>query len=276
MKPLIFSLAAMIILMSSAKVWSQISTIDQGLKNKLQLYWGYHLTKSHDLIFSPMIYSGNTAVALSLEYERGTPHGLHQIRLAYDKTNVSGTPLISWEAFEGTRMRQPGEALQLNISYAYLHQFFSSEDFQFYLGGLLEARIHHTSYYLGISEEEGYVLSNSLNTSLQVDYRLNEKNTVRASFYIPVLSWISRPEYAIVDNEEIQHEGSDLAFVYQQGKLASWGTYRALNCALAFTHSVSSAVNLSFRYQLDYFRYTEPLKASVLRNYWDVGVGFNF
>lgn len=259
--------------------WGQIDapSLMEGKKgNRINFLWGYHLTKSQDLIFSPMTYEGNTGSALGLEYERDGQRGLHQFRLAFDKTQVSGTPLINWEAFDGTRTRKPGEALQINISYGYMHALSTSENFTFYMGGLLEAKIHHTTYHFGISEEEGYVLANSLNSWMRADYRINQKNTLQASLFLPLVSWISRPDYAIVNNEEILHEGSDLAFVYQKGALASWGAYRAINFSLVYERAISAAVSLQLRYQVDYLRYEEPLVINVLKNNFDVGIGVDF
>ena len=240
-------------------------------KNKITLFTGYHFSKSQDLIFSDMIYKGHSGSTIGLEYERITRKGIHWIRGAFDKANVESTKLISFEGFEGTQSRQASDALQANISYGYGRLLTSSEAFRFYLGGMLETKVHLTNYQFGLSENDGYLIANSVNAWLRTEYQLDEKNSVQAALYFPLLSWIGRSEYSIVDNEEIQYEGSDFGFIYKKAELNSWSSYKAWNMAFSFSHTFSPALGFNIRYQLDYLRHTDPLAISVLKNHFDLG-----
>ncbi len=245
-------------------------------KNSISVLLGLHFNRSQDLVFSPNIYQGSAVPALSLVYERQAKNGKHRILLAYDNIEVIGPDLISFDLFGETRTRIPSQASQINIHYGYAHRMSKNEKLQFYLGGILEAKIHLTNYEFGVSDDEGYIFANSLHAWVAATYHVNEKSSFQAELFSPVISLVSRPEYAIVDNEEIQHDGSDIGFLYQKGELASFDKYKAINFSIGYTYELSSFTHLKLGYRLDYLRYTDPLPISVLKNNFDFGLSFNF
>ena len=245
-------------------------------RNAIGIYWGFHSNWSQDLVFSPMIYKGNSFTNLQLQYQRNTAKGLHRIGLAFDKMEASSTNLIQFTSFNETISRIPSEILQVNINYGYAREITTGKKLNIHLGALLETKLHLTKYNFGVSDDEGYILMNSLKPWLMAAYDLDVKNGIQVELLFPILSFVSRPEYAIVDNNEIQNEGSDLAFLYQKGELASFGALLAKRIALSYTRTLSPRTQFSFGYTLDYLKYKKPEAIRVLKNNFDAGLTFSF
>ena len=242
----------------------------------ISFFAGYHSQKNQDLIFSPLIYQGSSINALSVWYERKGSKGYHRLSISYDKIDVKAADLITFTDFNRSFSRIPSEAKELSILYGYAHTLKDQGRLTLQAGALLETNIYFTQYNMGLSEEEGYLLPTSLQPWFLLQYELNSKSVLEWEVYVPVLSWISRPEYAIVDNEEIQYEGSDLSFVYGKGKLTSFNHFRALNLVGSYTRQLSSRLGLRLRYRLNYSRHSDPLTISVLKHHVDLGLSCNF
>ncbi len=245
-------------------------------RNQLQLSLGYHHNQSQDLVYSPMIYRGGSATALGLTYRRSTAKGLHQFRAAFDQTEVTSTDLISFEVGPQTRTRIPSQALYVSAAYGYAHNIISNNRLELFLGALLEARIHLTGYEFGVSDDDGYMIANTLNPWLRGTYQWSEKAQLEAEVYLPLLAWVSRPDYAIVDNEAIQHDGSDLSYLYPNGELTSWNAYRAINVSLFYNWRFSPGFQAGIGYRMDLQQMKNPLPINVLKSQVDLGFSFFF
>lgn len=276
MKPILLSPLFFIFILALSYLRPLAAQTIKADKNRLSVHFGYHVNRSQDLVFSPMIYEGSSAGVLGLSYQRLSERGFHRLEFGYDNVEVRSTEPVHFTVFGERIDRRLSKALQMSINYGYARSIKSGEKVHFYAGGLLETKIHLTRYHFGVSEDEGYVFANSLNPWLGGEYRLGGKSFIQAEIHLPLLSWISRSEYAIVDNEEIQYEGSDVAFLYVKGELASLGTHQALNASLSYRLQFASAMCFNFTYRFDYLRFKKPLPIAVLKNNFDFGLSFNF
>jgi len=254
-----------------------IDTQKQVNKNKLTFYGGFHYTKSQDLVYSPLIYKGGGGNAFGLRYERFSRRGFHQLNIAYDHISVASTaPPVSFDLFGKTITRIDSRAKQFYINYGYVEQLNRTSKFAFYLGGLLEAKINLLDYQFGLNDEIGYSLIHSISPWVVSKFSISLKQYLQVEVHFPLLAYSARPDYSIVDNEEIQHEGSDFTFLYNKGTFASINTFQAIHFSLAYHREISSLIHLNFNYDLGYLKYKKPATTTILKNNFDIGIAFNF
>jgi hypothetical protein len=245
-------------------------------KNSFNFYFGLHISKSQDLVYSPIIYNGNGLSAINIMYERFNKRGVHSVNIEYDNIETNSTQSITYDEFGTLITRQPSNAIQLAASYGYAVQLKQNKKTRIYLGGVAEIKIHSTEYNFTSSSIDGHIFSNSLHSWFNGTYNLTSKSFITLDAKAPLVSIVARPTYAIVDNKSIQHDGSDIGFFYQTSKLASIGSYQALNLAITFSTQLSRLTSFNFRYRFDYLRFNKPLPISVLKNNFDLGLTFKF
>ena len=241
-------------------------------KNTIYLYTGVHLSKTQDLVFSPLIYSGGAINTLGLGYERRSQKGYFQFSFNYDRVKVKPQERISSPAFGD---RAPSNALQLDLNFAYSRQLMAGPKLKMMVGGLFQIRFQDTKYQFGLNDQYSYFFENSLNPMLLVDYQLKSKSRLQANFHFPLVSFNARPEYAIVDNRSIQGEDG-IGYLYKRGSWASLGSYQAFNLSLSYIKTFSSSFEGFVRYQLNFRRFTQPQTIRVLKNNFDLGLSFRF
>lgn len=245
-------------------------------KNTITLVLGYHHNKSQDLIFSPLIYSGGSLGRISLGYDRITKKGRHNFVIDFDQAEVeSSAPLLTFNA-GGEITRSASSATFLNIRYGYLHGVWSNNNFDISVGGLLDTQFHLLEYQFALNEDEGYVFTHSASFQAAARWTLSERQFVRVATSFPVLSFVARPTYAIVDNEEIQFDGSDVAFLYKRGAFEGPFGFIKIQMKLDYVRSLSPGVDFLAGYEFRYLRYSDPLAISVVKNGINVGLNFKF
>ena len=249
---------------------------DSFRKNGISVLFGYHFNWSQDLVYSSMIYSGSSASAIELNYERFSKNGIHRFGFAYDNIKVTSTPLLNSPIFGSKKNRRKSEATKINLYYGYAHGLKLNDKIKFHIGGLLETKIYLTDYYFGLSGDAGFLFANSIQPWLLGNYQLNTKNNLQVEVYFPLASYASRPDYSIVDNNEIQYEGSDVSYLYQKGEIVTLNKYQAIDFSLTIKRELSKATDLLVRYRLDYARHNEPQQIVVLKNNFDIGFLFKF
>lgn len=253
------------------------NSLEKTAKNQLYFFFGGHHTKTQDLVYSPLIYKGGGFNAFGLRYQRTTQKGFHRVGIAYDNQNVSSsTPPISFDLFGETIARIDNQAKHFSIHYGYAQQLKQKGKFTYYIGGLLAAKINLLNYNFGLNEETGYALIHSVNPWVVGVFPISSKQYLRAEIYVPLLAYATRPDYSIVDNEEIQYEGSDFAFLYKKGEFASINTLQSIHFSLAYHQKINKLTHLNFSYSLDYLRYTQPITQTLLKNSVDIGIAFYF
>ena len=107
-------------------------------------------------------------------------------------------------------------------------------------------------------------------------FKLNSKQYLQIEAHIPLLAYASRPDYAIVDNEEIQYDGGDSAFLYEKGAFVSLDTLQSIHFSLTYHQKITHSINWTIRYGVDYLRYTQPSSHTLLKNVLDIGISLSF
>lgn len=255
---------------------SSFFTNEKYPKNGLELQFGWHWIQNQDLVYSPLIYKGSSITSLALQYERFSKKGIHQITIGFDQSEVEAGALITFTEFDQSFSRKASETREVRLHYGYAHRLKNSDLFQLYIGGILEAQINVNTYNFGWSDDNGYLLSNSLQPWLLAQYQVSAKNRLGLEINFPLLSYLARPTYAIVDNHEIQHEGSDLSYLYQNGEWATLDSYQALDFSLVWDRRLSNTAAFQVGYDLSYTRYSQPLPITILKNKFNLGLSFIF
>lgn len=249
---------------------------DRDSRNVIGIKLGLHFNQSQDKVYSPFIYSGNGFGSVGLKYERTTTRGLHSISVDFDNIEVSSVPSATFNSFGTNIERENSEATQFDLSYGYTHEIKSTEKYQLYLGGKVHTKAHVTQYSFLTGEDDGHLYANSIDPWMMMSYRINPKNKIRIDAQFPLFAFVSRPEFAIVDNESIQFDGLGFIFLYKKGEFASVGAYQAINLYFTYIKQLSNAIDFTLGYRFDYMRYKKPESISVLKNNIDIGLVINF
>ena len=269
-------LLALLILFSLAQNFAQGNLPEHSVpikKKSIKLSLGYHFALSQDLVFSPMIYEGSSINFWGLEYDKVKNGRLFQVSAFYDKLKVNPEEIISSPVLGGHRAAS--EALQVQLQFLGASTIHKTDKARIYLGGQLTAKYYEVSYSFGFDNDEAYFFENAIRAWSQFEYQLNEKTKLKSSVAIPLLSFIARPEYAVVDNRTIQGENG-IGYLYRKGELASWGNYQSIDLSFGISTDLSEQIQSFFRYRLNYWRYKKPEALSVLKNHFDLGLSFNF
>jgi len=88
-------------------------------------------------------------------------------------------------------------------------------------------------------------------------------------------TFLAVPPYAIVDNEEIQ-SNSGFSHVHKRGEWHVLSGFVKLHLLLSYARELSSRIDFLLSYRFDYLKATEPLRISVVKNGFDVGIAFKF
>lgn len=254
----------------------KVKTLDTDWKrNTLGISLGLHHSQTQDLLFSPLIYDGQSLLAVELAYQRRSEKTLHLLSVVFDNISVESTDARTFPFFNMPITRQSSTASFLNLKYGYAREIMHKERIDLLLGGMLDNQIHVVEYKFAEFEDEGYLISYALAVWLRGEYRINRIQSLNLETSFPLAYFLSRPPYAIVDNEEIQ-SNNGFSYVHERGAWHALSGFLKLHLLLSYSRSLSSKFDLLLSYQFDYLRATEPLKLSVVKNGFDLALAFKF
>ena len=252
-------------------VAAQDYSMNDFYKNALRISTGFHTIKVQDILYSPMIYRGSSIANLRLQYDLHSRNGLHQFAAAYEQMGLTGPIFIQSPEFE----RQSADILFAVVSYSYLHSLKSTDNTSISIGGRLATHFHNTTYPFGFGGEEGYLFVNELGLKMRGDYLLKGKYLVTTQLVIPVLSLVARPEYALVDNQDIQ--GADgIGYLYERSSIASFTDYRSITVKISFDVKLTNHLLAGLGYQGNILRVDTPEPITTIKNYVDLSLAFQF
>ena len=239
--------------------------------NTLGLHFGLHTSQTQDLLYSPFVYRGRSLLTAQVYYERRTRNGLHLLSASIDDISIESTAQRT-----GTITRKASTASMYSIHYGYARAVVQRGNFSMLLGGLLDSQFHLVGYQFLASDDEGYLLSYALTAWGRGHYRLDQKHALRLDTSFPLVSFVSRPPYSLVYNEEIQSDTPTFFFIHKRGRVELPGAYTKWHLSLQYSYDFSSTVSLTVSYQFDYIRFSEPQRIAILRNGFDAGFAFTF
>jgi hypothetical protein len=250
-------------------------TSDPGIRSQLSLGLGVHETRVQDLLFSPLIYDGLGAMGLELSYERQNATSLHHASAAFDQTSVESGNSLTFPFFGSPVTRQASSATFFLLKYGYARRVVNRSRLGLYLGGLLDHQVHVLEYRLAEYEDEGYLLSYALSVWLRADYRIDNSHSVQMETSFPLAYFLSRPPFAIVDNEGIQTTQNGYFYAHKRGTWGAFGGYTKWYLRARYTRALSTGFDLGVSYELAYVTASDPQKLAVLRNGLQASLALN-
>ena len=244
-------------------------------KNAVGIGWGFHHSQTQDLLFSPLIYDGQSLAAIQLSYQRRSKNALHLLRVAFDKISVESTDALTFPFFNTPITRQSSTASFFNLKYGYAREIMHKEKVDLLLGGMLDNQIHLLEYKFAEFEDEGYLISYALAVWLRGEYSINQIQSLNFETSFPLVYFLSRPPYAVVDNEGIQTD-SGFSHVHKRGEWHALSGFVKLHLLLSYSRELSSRLDFLLSYQFDYLKTTEPQKLALVKNGLDVGLAYKF
>jgi len=223
-----------------------------------------------------MIYKGSSLGVISLSYQRFAQKGFHKLRIYYDQVKVESTELITFPTFGGPVTRDPSTASFINIQYQYAHYVLQKDPIHLAIGAMLDSYAHLMEYIFGLSDDEGFIFAYSLSFLFRGEYQIDDRQSLFVDTSFPLISFVARPSYAIVDNGEIQYNGSDIGYLHDIGKWKWPGKLINLHLGINYQRVLSSRIDMLFGYQFRYLKFNDPIRISVLKHSLDFGFNFNF
>lgn len=272
-KPLFFILALCLAFPGLALAQSSPSQTEP--HSHIGLLWGFQHSQAQDLVYSPMVYQGQTLLALQLFYHRRSAKGMHAVRVSFDQTSVEGSDLHTFPFFNRFIERQASTSSSLHLSYTYGRELIKRGKTHLLLGGLLDNQLHALEYNYAESSDIGYLLAYALGVWLRGEYQIDDTQYIHAEASFPVLSFVTRPPYAIVDNKNIQSSKSAFFQIHERGTFNILSGLIQPNVQVAYNRSLSDRFLATFAYTFTYTRATEPLPLSVIQNRFSAGLAFS-
>ena len=252
------------------------SPTNEGWRNKVGIQLGLHANRTQDLSFSPMIYSGTSLSALTVAYRHQSKNGLHVASLGFEDVSVESADQLTFPFFGRSISRQASSALSVNILYGYGHSVLAKPKSMLWIGGLLDAHTQVVEFNYAESVDEGYLVSYAFSIWGRGEYRLNQRQVAGVQVSFPLVHFVSRPPYALVDNEEIQSTSSDFAHIHSRGKVQAFSGFTKLNLAVDYALALSSAFDLLLVYHFSFLQVPDPEQLTTVRNSFDVGLALKW
>ena len=250
MKRRLFVLCGLIILTLGLKAQEAANV------NSFGLSWGMGHVKRQDLSFSPMTHQKWSALNFALSYERSKK--LEQealVRFSHYAPQV-GEPYEFIFAFNTEKYSSyPHTFTQLDVNYALGKNIVERGNFKMALGGKARIRLWPSNYMWGDNGSFGYYFSNGLDAWLKMEYKLNDKNHLRAHVGLPLFSFVSRSPYMSQNDEyfadNIEHNDfkSVMNFL-KRSEIQSWGLSQGVDLDLSYYHAFSERWELGASYWL--------------------------
>jgi len=242
----------------------------------LGITWGYYAVKAQDLLFSPHPYSGGQTSGFGLHFKRTRSNQQITVDLRAEMLELDAPFPLIFQLNGSARSRQDNHFTGLRLGVGYSRKIRSYSNWELWLGGNIETQFRWVEFGMALSEEDSYLLNTSLSPQAKAIYQLSKNQTLSLSVQVPLLNMISRNKFAVVDNEEIQYDGSDLSFLYGEGSFQSLNSFQSIDLQLAWTRTLSIHWDFSLTYQFNYARFSEPQTYSMRKNNIYLGFAFKF
>jgi hypothetical protein len=228
----------------------------------------FHVKDDHA---SPLIFS-SVGIAPILQYNHVGENDRHIVELSY-YTDYLATAADNFHD-DNRRAR---------IRYGYLRSVtefkFLNSDLNLFLGGSLNSFLCHSDYYylsipptLGRSIESWY-WTNSLDLSVQCEYKPAEREFFSLQLFMPIVSNVSRPAFS--PSGGYNYVQNDWKFK-EFGATEVFPNNNSFNALLAYQRPVIPGVNLQVSYEWYYVSYDVPKEIRMYMNNLRAGFFYCF
>ncbi len=244
-------------------------------KNSIRFAFGPYWAKTQDLVYSPMIFSGGSFGGVGLEYARMSDKRIHEAGININQADIESTELLTFN-IGSLGERQPSSVNLIQLYYRHYWKLMDRSKLSLWGGAMFENQALIHEYLFGFNDDTGFVISYSLMPVLKLFYQPSEKHQLSADLGISALAFVARPEYATVDNEEIQNDGSDYFYHHRDGQIHSiFGFYNAY-FSVKYKYSLSRRFGTTAALQFRQLSHSEPLEVAATSTNLNFGFDLSF
>ena len=224
--------------------------------NSLQLNWGVGNIMRQDISFSPMIHQKWSALNFAIIYERSKKLEQEAFAKFSRYTPQVGEPFEFNSYFNtGKYSTYTHSLIMLDVHYALGKKVVDHNDFQLTIGGKLRNRLWPADYIFGNAGSFGYYFSFGLDAWLKMEYKLSEKDHLKAHVALPIFSFNSRSPYMSQNDEyfedNLEHKDlKSLVNFIKRSKFQSWGQSQGIDLDLSYYHTLSAKWDIGASYWL--------------------------
>ncbi len=266
-------------LLCNSAVWTQDSI---SYKNTFTVTYGIHHLASQDLIFSPFILRDITVLNAGLSYRHESKF-LQVAEFQFDSFDPVYQNTFFYFTVPDAEKHETikNDFTHVKLNYGFSKLFRVGNKYRLYLGVISENTIHAQYYYAGFFGTFAYFASFGLSAWTEFEYDINEKQTVSATAYAPLLAWICRSPYLANDDEFIEnissHNSVKTFFAYLgDGNLQTLNQLQQFNLGLNYQYELNQHWDIGAGYQFNIIHATSPLNLLVLQNGINISGLFKF
>jgi hypothetical protein len=257
----------------SLSVFGQSINTYENRKNSIGISFGWYRAGLLDKSFSPLLFIGN-GLDISTNYTWQTTKSLNKIELQFinlpfypqDHSIKNEFNYTSHNEAE-TYKAYPWKAITGNLSYEHLRKLnMDRSGMDLFIGGII-------NNYIQIIYPQTWILSYSLGPKGRLQYSINAKHSVSASWQFPLISMVNRPPYATWNNDVMY--GSIISHFYS-GKPMFLNNLFYSKLTIEYTYAFSEKFNFSAVYNNTYYKCRINRDYTSLINALNVGLSYKF
>lgn len=235
--------------------------------HKIGLQIGYDQGVLQDQNFSILNYNLN-GLNLALSYERSLPQKKYSIhgKLLFQ------TALLSTSASNSFESSSLGGGLELGLL-RNIGKFGSSDKLSINIG------LRYGSYldYLDWNYQDAFSFTgvHGLAVLAQMQYSVNEKQSIYSRLAIPFLQILVRPPYNTIDEFVFENEDKVLKLAFT-GELSSFSKYQAFDWTTGYRGKINDRMELDFSYNLKLQQVQKLKTMTEVKNQFNIGLNVNF
>lgn len=253
---------------------------ENSYKNEIGLSWMPGFLAHQDLIASPMITDGFSALDFNLYFRRRTDFQ-HEANLRYGKYRPP--PLEDYEFTikeVGKVATEPHIFDFYSIHYSLGYLIPIKANWKLYTGGIINMDYLNSTYVTGWSGVTTYIGTLGLGSQTTLVYPIANRFVLEGSLRLPLLSLVARSPYLANDDEYLMglNPRSDIRTLinrFKAGHWESWGKYQAIHAKFLVRYSYTKRITFMGGYQFSFQAHHDPLTLlSYLHSLnFSVGVG---
>ncbi len=251
-------------------------------RNSISLEYGLHHLADQDLIFSPFVLDDIAPFNISAAWKHtGKFNQIAEVYFdSFDPTYQNTFTYYTNPDSEATETIRDDFTF-VRINYGFGKTIRNSEKYSFMVGGMTENTVIAKYYYAGYFSTFGYFASFALSPWAELNYHLDEKNTIQAGVHFPLVTWVCRSPYLANDDQFIEntasHKSVKTFFAYlHDGNLQTFNTMQQFDLKATYTYSISKKFDAGISYHFTFINNSIPLKYASVQNAFNLQATFKF
>lgn len=245
-------------------------TAQSPLARQWEIALGGTRLSRQDLVFSPFVHQGHSALQMGLTYRR-TRRWEQSLSLDFVSATARHQPEFDYSLPPQPNDWQrsaPHQLTLLDVAYRFARPLARRGAHTWWIGGAVSADLDALAYNHARNSNFGYFLAFGAAVLGQWAVEVSPRHHLNAQVQLPLLAWAAHSPYLINDDDFIENVASHrtlptLAALIADGQLSTWNRYRRAGLDLRYTWTLSRHWQLGAGFRADclYYREPRPLRA---------------